>query len=356
MSSDFSGTMPLPENSLFDVARLDAYVREQIPGLCLTLQVEQFRGGQSNPTFLLTFGSRRFVLRKKPPGEILPSAHAVDREYRVIKALASCGVPVPPAYCLCEDPSVIGTMFYIMGHIEGRSLWDSRLPDMTPAQRGAIYDELNCVIAMLHQVDFRALGLEDYGKPGNYFARQISRWTKQYRASATETIGAFENLIHWLPQHIPPGDETTLVHGDFRLDNVIFHATEPRILAVVDWELSTLGHPLADFAYHVMAWRLEPEVFRGLAGVNFAELGIPTEAAYIARYCQRTGREPIDPASWSFYLAYNMFRVACIRQGIMKRALRGNAASKNAASAGQRARAMAESAWRYIQNDIGKMG
>jgi aminoglycoside phosphotransferase (APT) family kinase protein len=351
-SSDCSGTMPVPENILFDTKRVEEYLHEQIAGLRGPMQVEQFRGGQSNPTFLLKFGPQQFVLRKKPPGELLPSAHAVDREYRVIKALALSDVPVARAYCLCEDSSLIGTEFYVMGYVEGRSLWDSRLPDMTPAQRGEIYDELNRVIAVLHQVDFRAAGLAEFGKPGNYFARQIARWTKQYRSSETETIAAFEDLIQWLPKHIPSGDETTLVHGDFRLDNVIFHLTEPRILAVVDWELSTLGHPLADFAYHVMAWRLKPEDFRGLAGVNFAALGIPTEAAYIARYCQRTGRESIDAADWGFYLAYNMFRVGCIRQGILKRALAGNAANQNAANAGKRAREMAETAWRYIQNDI----
>jgi aminoglycoside phosphotransferase (APT) family kinase protein len=351
-SSDFLGTMPVPENIRFDTKHLEAYLHEQIAGLRGPMQVEQFRGGQSNPTFLLKFGPRRFVLRKKPPGELLPSAHAVDREYRVIKALALSDVPVARAYCLCEDSSLIGTVFYVMGYVEGRSLWDSRLPDMTPAQRGEIYDELNRVITVLHQVDFRAAGLAEFGKPGNYFSRQIARWTKQYRLSETETIAAFEDLIQWLPEHIPSGDETTLVHGDFRLDNVIFHLTEPRILAVVDWELSTLGHPLADFAYHVMAWRLKPEDFRGLAGVNFAALGIPTEAAYIARYCQRTGRESIDAADWGFYLAYNMFRVGCIRQGILKRALAGNAANQNAANAGKRAREMAETAWRYIQNNI----
>jgi len=346
---DFSGTMPVAERNQFDVGRLADYLRGQIPGLEGQLQVEQFRGGQSNPTFLLEFGNRRFVLRKKPPGDLLPSAHAVDREYRVIKALGSTEVPVAPAFCLCEDTSLLGTMFYVMGFVEGRSFWDARLPGMTPAQRGAIYGELNRVIAALHRVDYQGAGLGDFGKPGNYFARQIARWTKQYRASETETIGVFEDLIRWLPEHIPPGDETALVHGDFRIDNVIFHPAEPRILAVVDWELSTLGHPLADFSYHCMAYRLKPEEFRGLAGVDFAALGIPTEAEHAADYCRRTGRGPIDPAHWDFYMGYNMFRVACIRQGIMKRALAGNASNQNALDAGRRAKDMAYAAWRQVE-------
>jgi aminoglycoside phosphotransferase (APT) family kinase protein len=252
----FIGTKPVAPQHAFDEAALARYLRDRIDGFGDDLQVEQFKGGQSNPTFMLTSGGRRYVLRRKPPGELLPSAHAVDREFRVISALAATPVPVARAHLLCEDPSVIGTMFYVMDCVDGRVLWDPRLPDLTPQQRRAHYAELGRVIAALHQVDFNAVGLGDYGKPGNYIQRQVARWTKQYKAAETETIEAVDRLIDWLPARIPPGDETAIVHGDYRFDNVIFHATEPRILAVLDWELSTLGHPLVDFAYHCMTWRM----------------------------------------------------------------------------------------------------
>ncbi len=334
----------------FDLGKLDAYLRANVAGYAGALTVERLSGGQSNPTFLLKLdGRKRFVLRKKPDGVLLPSAHAVDREYRVMAALAGTDVPVPRMLVLCDDPSVIGTIFFVMEFADGRSLWDPSLPGMAPAKRGAIYDEMNRVIAALHAVDYRAVGLETFGKPGNYFERQIARWTKQYRASETRRIDSIENLIAWLPENIPPGDETTLVHGDFRLDNMIFHATEPRVIAVLDWELSTLGHPLADFAYHVMAWRLRPDEYRGLGGLDIAGLGIPDEQEYVATYCKRTGRRSIEPRHWDFYLAYNMFRLACIRQGIMRRALDGNAANPNAADAGRRAGDMADTAWRLVE-------
>ncbi|HLG88694.1 MAG TPA: phosphotransferase [Alphaproteobacteria bacterium] len=353
--SEFVGTTPVRAGHGFDVGALERYLKANVDGFKGKLEVEQFKGGQSNPTFLLKLdGISRYVLRKKPAGPLLPSAHAVDREYRVMKALAGTDVPVAPMILLCEDPEIIGTAFFVMGFVEGRSFWDPRLPDLTNAQRASIYAELNRVIAALHKVDYAAVGLDDYGKPGNFFVRQIGRWTKQYRASETGRIEAMESLIAWLPENIPPGDETALVHGDYRLDNTLFHPTEPRILAVVDWELSTLGHPLADFAYHVMVWRFRPEEFRGLAGVDLDALGIPNESQYIRSYCERTGRDLIDPADWDFYLAYNMFRLACIRQGILKRALEGNASSQQAEEVGRRAGETAMSAWRIVENMANK--
>jgi aminoglycoside phosphotransferase (APT) family kinase protein len=310
----------------------------------------KFPGGQSNPTYLLEGAEEaegvtsRYVLRRKPPGPLLPSAHAVEREYRVMQALAGSGVPVPRVHLLCEDPSVIGTAFYVMDHVEGRSLWDPSLPGMSPPERAAIYDEMNRVIAALHGVDFAAAGLADFGRPGAYLKRQVERWTKQYRASQTEPIAAMEQLIEWLPAHLPNADETTLVHGDFRLDNLILHPTEPRILAVLDWELSTLGHPLADFAYHCMTWRVSPGDFRGLKGHDLEALGIPTEAAYVQAYARRTGRGALP--DWNYYLAFNMFRMAAILQGVLARALQGSAASDDALQTGRRARPMADAGWR----------
>ncbi len=311
--------------------------------------VEQYKGGQSNPTFRLAAGGERYVLRAKPApaAKLLPSAHAVDREYRVMSALARAGIPVPRTLALCEDESVIGRAFFVMECVEGRVLWDQSLPGMAPAERGAIYDEMNRVIAALHRVDYAAIGLADYGKPGNYFARQIGRWTRQYQASETEKIPAMDRLIEWLPGHIPPGDETAIVHGDYRMDNLVFHRSEPRILAVLDWELSTLGHPLADFAYHCMSWHIAPGRFRGIAGLDLRALGIPREDEYVAAYCARTGREGIE--HWDFYLAYNLFRIAAILQGIMKRALDGTAASEQALDAGRRARPLAELGWQYAE-------
>ena len=273
----YSGTRPVAAALAFDEARLAGYLRQNLPGFGGALGVEQFKGGQSNPTYLLTAGIRRYVLRRKPPGELLASAHAVEREYRLIRALAGSAVPVARALLLCEDPEVIGTPFYVMEYVDGRVFWDPALPGMLPRERGAIYDELNRVIAALHCVDPVAVGLGDYGKPGNYIARQVARWTRQYRAAETERIEAAERLIEWLPQRIPAESETRIVHGDYRLDNVIFHRSEPRILAVLDWELSTLGDPLVDFAYHCMSWHIGFNAMRGLGGVDIVALGIPTE-------------------------------------------------------------------------------
>jgi aminoglycoside phosphotransferase (APT) family kinase protein len=347
MHEQFIGTMPVQERHRFDAQALDRYLHRRIDGYRGPLQVEQFRGGQSNPTFLLRTPTRNYVLRRKPPGKLLPSAHAVDREHRVITAVRQAGIPVARTYSLCEDDAIIGTAFYVMEYVEGRVLWDQSLPGMERAERAAIYAELNRVIAALHQVDYAAIGLADYGKPGNYLERQIGRWSRQYRASETEKIEAMERLIEWLPRHLPAGDETSIVHGDYRLDNVIFHANEPRILAVLDWELSTLGHPLADFSYHCMYWRLTPAEFRGIGDLDHRALGIPTEEEYVAMYCRRTGRTQIP--NWDYYAAYNMFRLAAICQGIMGRVVDGTAASEHAIESGKRARPLAEAGWRQVE-------
>jgi aminoglycoside phosphotransferase (APT) family kinase protein len=352
MSDQFVGTMPVADRQRFDPVALAEFLRGRIDGFSGALTVEQFRGGQSNPTYLLAAGGRRYVMRSKPApaAKLLPSAHAIEREYRVISALGRAGIPVPATYCLCEDESVIGRAFYVMEFVDGRVLWDQSLPGMTAKERRATYEEMNRVIAALHQVDYRAAGLEDFGKPGNYLARQIGRWSKQYQASETEKIEAMDRLMEWLPAHIPEGDETAVVHGDFRMDNLILHPSEPRIVAILDWELSTLGHPLADFSYHCMSWRIPPAQFRGIGGLDLASLGIPSEEEYVAMYCRRTGRQSIP--HWDFYLAYNMFRLSAILQGIMKRALDGTAASQQALDAGKRARPLAEMGWRLVQERI----
>ena len=350
MFEQFIGTKPVEERHRFDVSSLEHYLAQHIPELRGPLSVEQFKGGQSNPTYNVSDAAgRRFVLRRKPPGKLLPSAHAVDREFRVIHALYPTGFPVAKPHVLCEDPLVIGTPFYVMDFVDGRVLWDQSLPGMTKTERAAIWDELNRVIAQLHTVDYRAVGLEEFGKPGNYIERQISRWTKQYQASETERVEAMDNLIAWLPKNIPPSASTTVVHGDYRLDNAIFHPKEPRILAVLDWELSTLGDPLADFAYHCMSWHIPPGQFRGIAGLDLKALGIPSEAEYVARYCERTGQKRIDPSHWDFYLAYNLFRIAAILQGILKRVVDGTAASAHARDAGSRAKPMAELGWKQVE-------
>ncbi|MFM9887429.1 MAG: phosphotransferase family protein [Burkholderiales bacterium] len=337
--------MPVNEKHRFDEGRLADYLRAHVDGFRGAIAVEQFKGGQSNPTYRLTAGGVRYVMRSKPGpvAKLLPSAHAIDREYRVMKALHGVGIPVPRMLALCDDESVIGRAFFIMECVEGRVLWDQSLPGMTPAERGAIYDEMNRVMAALHAVDYQSVGLEGFGRPGNYIARQIDRWSKQYRLSETEQVPAMDQLIEWLPRNIPGNDETCVVHGDYRLDNLIFHPTDPCILAILDWELSTLGHPLADFSYHCMSWRIPPGAFRGIGGLDLPALGIPTEAQYIDVYAKRTGRARIE--HWDFYLAYNMFRLSAILQGIMKRALDGTAASQQAIDAGKRARPMAEMGW-----------
>jgi aminoglycoside phosphotransferase (APT) family kinase protein len=342
-------TRPVAPQHAIDAERLGGWLAAHVAPLDGPLEIAQFKGGQSNPTYLLAAGSQRYVLRRKPPGKLLPSAHAVDREYRVIRALAGTDVPVAKAHALCEDDSVIGTAFYVMEYVAGRVFWDPGLPDLDPAARAAIHDEINRVIAALHSVDFGAVGLGDFGRTGEYIARQVARWSKQYQASETERIPAMDNLIAWLPENIPAGDESSIVHGDYRIDNVIFHPTEPRILAVLDWELSTLGHPLADFAYHCMVWRLPPGLFRGLGGLDLAALGIPTEGEYVAAYCRRTGRAGIEPSDWEYYMIYNMFRIAAIVQGVMARARQGNASSAQALETGRVARPLAELAWAQVE-------
>jgi aminoglycoside phosphotransferase (APT) family kinase protein len=353
----FTGTREVAASHAFDTAALEAHLARELSGFAGPLSVQQFKGGQSNPTYKLITPSRCYVMRSKPgpAAKLLPSAHAVEREFRVMRALAGQGVPTPRMELLCEDEAVIGRAFYVMELVEGRVLWDQSLPGMSPPGRDAIYDEMNRVIAALHGVDVAAAGLADYGKPGSYFERQIGRWTKQYLASVTEPIDAMDRMIDWLPAHMPAAarDDTqvSVVHGDFRLDNLIFHPTEPRIVAVLDWELSTLGHPLADFSYHCMSWHIPPGAFRGIAGLDLAALGIPSEQEYVRRYCARTGRG--DPAAlmgdWNFYLAFNMFRLASIMQGIAKRVVDGIASSAAARAQGASARPLAEMAWKLAQ-------
>ncbi len=354
-AQNFTGTRPVADRHAFDTAALERWLAERLPGFAGPLTVEMFKGGQSNPTYKLITPQRAYVMRAKPGpvAKLLPSAHAIEREFRVMSALAGTDVPVAQMHLLCEDESVIGRAFYVMQCVEGRVLWEQSLPDMDNAGRGAIYDEMNRVMAALHRVRPDAVGLADYGKPGNYFERQIGRWSKQYQASITQPIPEMDRLIDWLPKNIPAmaRDEsmTSVVHGDYRLDNLMFHASEPRILAVLDWELSTLGHPLADFSYHCMSWHIPPGMFRGIGGLDVKALGIPTEDEYIARYCERTGfATPAQLKSdWAFYLAYNMFRLAAILQGIAKRVEAGTAASEQAVRSAAGARPMAEMAWRF---------
>ncbi|MBV1919589.1 MAG: phosphotransferase [Pseudomonadales bacterium] len=327
-SSTNSATKPI------DAVTLAAYLEKHVNGFSGPLVTEKFAGGQSNPTFLVTASSGKYVLRRKPPGELLKSAHAVDREFRVIAALANTDVPVAKVYHLCEDDNVIGSMFYLMEYIDGEVYWDPSLPGMDNSTRKAMYSEMNRVLASLHSVDVNAVGLSDYGRPGNYFERQIGRWTKQYRAAELEHIETMETLINWLPENMPVDDgRVSLVHGDFRLDNMMFHRKKPEVLALVDWELSTLGHPYSDLAYQCMPLRLgRTGKILGLDGVDRQPLGIPTEKEYVAEYCRRMGIDDIP--HWNFYLIFNFFRFASILQGVKKRALDGNASSADATAMG----------------------
>jgi len=351
IQAQFSGTGEVREQHRFDEAALAAYLQDHVEGFEGPLTVSQFKGGQSNPTYRLDTPGKSYVLRRKPPGKLLPSAHAVDREYKVITALGRTDVPVARSYCLCEDDSVIGTAFYVMDCVEGRIFWDPTLSDLPKDERGRIYDGMNAALAALHMVDYGAVGLGDYGKVGEYRERQIHRWSKTYRISETEPIPEMERLMDWLPANVPAGDETTVVHGDYRLDNMIFHPTEPRVLAILDWELGTLGHPVGDFTYNLMTWRLPSGLFRGIGDFDLPDLGIPTEAEYTAAYCRRTGRDGIQHLDW--YLAYNMFRLAAILQGIAKRAIDGTASSPHAVEQGKRARPMAEFAWSQVAKIAG---
>ena len=333
----FSGTKDVAETHKFNEANLAAWMEENVEGYEGPLTVKQFKGGQSNPTYKLFAGGKTYVMRRKPPGKLLPSAHAVDREFRVISALYPLGYPVAKPYGLCTDESVVGTMFYIMDCVEGRILWDGTLPGMDPAERRAIYEAKVKTFADLHNVDWRAAGLEGFGKEGDYVARQIHRWTKQYQLSETKTIKEMNELIEWLPENIPPGDKTTIVHGDYRLDNMILHPTEPKVIAVLDWELCTLGDPLADFSYHLMNWVMPSNDPGRKALVEIEDLksyGIPTMEEYVDLYCGHTDRDGLPELN--YYFAYNAFRLAGICQGIVGRVRDGTASNANAAAMEQR--------------------
>ena len=331
-----------------DTIRLGRWLREHIEGIRLPVQAQRFSNGQSNPTYKITDAAgQRFVLRKKPAGELLPSAHAVDREYRVMKALEHTGVPVARMLCYCDDAAIIGTPFYLMEFVDGRIFWDPALPELEEPQRAAVYRDMNRVVSTLHLIDPNAVGLGDFGRQEGFFQRQVSRWTRQSRAAEMEKIHAMDELIAWLPANMPAQEECRIFHGDLRLDNMIFHPTEPRVLAVLDWELSTLGHPLADFAYHALPWRLTSEQFRGMAEKNIEALGIPSEQQYLQAYCQATLRE-LNPSEYEFCVAYSKFRLAAILQGIRKRSLDGTASSTNAEATGLKARVIAEAAWKMV--------
>ncbi len=351
----FVGTGRVSNAHALDETTLHRWLQEKLPGFAGPLTIEMFKGGQSNPTYKLKTPERCYVMRAKPGpvAKLLPSAHAIEREFTVMRGLSNSAVPVPEMLCLCEDENIIGRAFYIMEYMEGRVLWDQSLPGMSVEKRSAIYDEMNRVISALHTISFAARGLAGYGKSGNYFERQISRWTKQYLASVATPSQEMANLMNWLPDHIPDmakdDSMVSIVHGDYRLDNLIFSEDEPKVLAVLDWELSTLGHPLADFSYHCMTWHIPPGAFRGIGGLNHVALGIPSEADYIAKYCERTGLTTPDRLleDWNFYLAYNLFRLAAILQGIAKRVETGTASSAQAASSAAGAEPLARLAWAF---------
>ena len=343
----FTGVQETPERLKFDEAALDAYLKEHVADYSGPLDVKQFKGGQSNPTYLLETPGKKYVLRRKPPGKLLPSAHAVDREYRVMTALGGEGFPVPKTYALCEDESVIGTAFFVMEFLDGRIFWDGRLPQLDRAERRGVIEAAVDTLADLHTVDHVKAGLGDYGKPGNYFERQIGRWSKQYKAAETHSVPSMDKLIEWLPTAIPDGDETTVVHGDYRIDNIVLHKTEPRAIGVLDWELSTLGHPLADFTYYLMGWFFPAEMRGGLAGVDLKEENLPTVEEVVERYGARTGRSEIPDLD--FCLAYNMFRITSIIQGVYKRSVDGNASSDQAAKYKDQIAPLADYAWSFAQ-------
>ena len=347
----FSGTKDVTEQHRIDEAKLAQWLEANVEGYKGPLTVRQFKGGQSNPTYQLVTPTQKYVLRRKPPGKLLPSAHAVDREFRVISALYPTGFPVPRPFALCTDDSVLGTMFYVMDCVEGRVLWEPLLPNSSAEDRRKIWDTQNATLAQLHQLDYVKIGLEDFGRPGSYFARQISRWGKQYTASIDGSIPEMDKLMEWLPKNIPDGERACVVHGDYRLDNMVLHPTEPKCIAVLDWEISTIGDPLADFTYHLMQWRMPPGGTGGgtqsLANGDLPALGIPTEAEYIKMYCDRTGRDGIE--NIDFYFAYNFFRIAGILQGIAGRVRDGTAASAHAAANAANVAPMAKLGWLYAQ-------
>ena len=341
-------TIPVRTQHRFDELALARWLRENVPGFELPMRVEQFEGGQSNPTYKLVTPQRTCVLRRKPPGELLKGAHAIEREARVMRALGTVGFPVPAVHALCTDDSVIGSWFYVMDMVEGRIFWDARLSAVPKPERAAYLDAMNATLAALHSIDFCAIGLADYGRVGGYVGRQIARWSKQYLGD--ELAGrrpAMDRLIEWLPAHLPASEETSITHGDFRADNMIFHPTEPRVIAVLDWELSTLGHPLADFAYHAMTYRMPPDILGGIAGIDLAAQGLPDEAAYVAAYCRRTGREGLPDLD--FYVVFNMFRFAAILHGIRGRVQRGTAVGADAEAMGDRYMRVADLAWQQVE-------
>ena len=345
----FSGTGDIRQGQEIDPGRLHAWMTENVADYQGPLTIEQFKGGQSNPTYKLITPHQNYVLRRKPPGILLPSAHAVDREYRVITALHGQGFPAPRTFGLCMDDSIIGTWFYIMDCVDGRVIWDATFPDVPRDERRAYFDAMNRAIADLHMIDIEKAGLASFGKPGNYFARQIARWSRQYQEDTDAgQVDAMDRLVEWLPANIPPGDETSVVHGDYRCDNMIFHPTEPKVLAVLDWELSTLGHPLADFSYHLMMYRMPPATTTGLIGNDLEALGIPSEAEYVEAYCRRTNR-PAGIPNLDFYVAYNMFRLAGIIHGIKGRVIRGTATSEHARKSAEGFEALADLAWGQAQ-------
>lgn len=344
-SEIFSGTKPVDPRYKLDEVALHAWMEANVEGFSGPMEIRQFKGGQSNPTYQIVTPKQNYVLRRKPPGKLLPSAHAVDREFRVISALYPTGFPVAKPFGLCMDESVIGTIFYIMDSVDGRILWDGSLPDSSPAERTSIYEAKIATLAALHATDYKVVGLEDFGKAGSYFSRQISRWTKQYQLSETIKIPEMDRLIEWLPTSVPDGETTSIVHGDFRLDNMILHPTEPRVLAVLDWELSTLGDPLGDFTYHLMNWVMPSGQRSGLAGLDLEALGIPSMERYIELYCQGTGRKSIENIDW--YFAYNMFRLAGIIQGIVGRVRDGTAASAHAQDNADRVKPLALAAYGF---------
>lgn len=346
-AADFTGVTDTPEPLKFDEGALADYMKGHVDGFKGPLTVKKFKGGQSNPTYLLSTPKKKYVLRRKPPGKLLPSAHAVDREYRVMTALGAKGFPAPRTYALCEDAGIIGTAFFIMDFVDGRIFWDASLPEVLKADRRALFLELIDVIAALHQIDYAAAGLADFGKPGNYFERQIDRWSKQYKAAETSSIEAMDRLIEWLPTAMPEDAAVSVVHGDYRFDNVIFDAKAPKVRAVLDWELSTLGHPLADFTYFLMVWHFPPTIRGGLAGLDLAALGIPSLDEAIRRYCDKTGRGSVD--HFDFCLAYNMFRLASIAQGVYARALQGNASSPEGLKMGESVAPLATMALEYAK-------
>ena len=346
---NFTGTEPLANPAALNLTALKKWLIARIEGCEGQISVERFRGGQSNPTLLLSFdGKRKLVIRKKPEGKLLPSAHAVDREFRVISALQNSDVPVAPPRAFCDDDSVLGTMFYVMDYVPGRSFWEPWLPDLSPPERAAIYAEMNRVIAALHLLPWQEQ-LSGFGRPETYVARQVARWSRQYAASETVSIPAMDRLMAWLPENIPAQRRASLIHGDFRIDNLIFHPTEPRIAAVVDWELSTIGDPMADFAYSTLTWNFSRRPYRGLADLDLAGSGIPDARAYRDAYLRATGQETVSDRDWYALLAFSLFRVAAIRQGIRKRVVEGNAVSPHARAAGELAADVAELGWSYAE-------